>query len=209
MKQKFYSLATREMTQQASDSPMDARFPLFLGVLYDSFGDYKNGAAALDKAQELSPTKQSIFYERAQNAELVGDTDRATDLYKQAFELDENLLDPRITYAAALIRRNRATEADAILAPVIQTGGAADQRILASLVTNKDYGRIETIWTAYIAAHPEDVQGYFTLAAVYYQAGDKTHAITVLQDAVKQHPEVSGQVTDIVQQIQSGTVKTQ
>jgi DNA-binding SARP family transcriptional activator len=101
------------------------------------------------------------------------------------------------------------TEADAILAPIIENGTAADQRILASLISIKDYKRLETIWGAYIQKHPEDVQGFFTLAAVFYQGGDKTRAIAVLQDAVKVHPEVSGQVTDIVQQIQSGTAKTQ
>ncbi len=209
VKQLFYTFATEEMTLQAAESPLDARFPLFLGVLYDSFGDYKNGAIALDTAQSLSPKKQSIFYERAQNAELQGDVARAIELYKQAHELDEKLTDPRIVYAAVLIRHNRAAEADAILAPIVQSGAAADQRILASLVTVKDFARVATIWSAYITAHPEDVQGYFTLAAVYYQQGDKVRSIQVLEEAVKKHPEVSGQVTEIIQQIQSGTVKTQ
>ncbi len=209
MKQQFYSLATQEMTAQSAESPLDARFPLFLGVLYDSFGDYKNGAIALEKSHTLSSTKQSIIYEQAQNAELQGDVARSIEFYKQAFELNETLTDPRVTYAAALIRHNRAAEADAILAPIVQSGAAADQRILASLVTIKDYARVETIWTAYVAAHPEDVQGFFTLAAVYYQSGDKAHAIAILQEAVKAHPEVSGQVTGIIQQIQSGAVKTQ
>ncbi len=204
VKQQFYSLATAEMTIQAAESPLDARFPLFLGVLYDSFQDYKNGQIALEKAQELSPKKQSIMYERAQNAELQGQTERSIELYKQAFELDENLTDPRIVYAAVLIRNSRAAQADAILAPIIPTGQAADQRILASLVSIKDYARIAPIWNAYIAKHPEDVQGFFTLAAVYYQQGDKARAISTLQDAVKAHPEVSGQVTEIIQKIQSG-----
>lgn len=208
-KQKFYTLATQEMTLQAAASPLDARFPLFLGVLYDSFGDLKNGQIALEKAHELSPTKQSIYYEMAQNAERQGNVARSIELYKAAFELDQDMKDPRIVYAAVLIRNNRAVEADAILAPLIPTGAAADQRILASLVANKDYARIEPIWSAYIAAHPEDVQGYFTLAAVFYQAGNKERAIATLQQAVRTHPEVSGQVTEIVQQIQSGTVQTQ
>ncbi len=209
IKQQFYTFASEEMTLQAAESPLDARFPLFLGVLYDAYGDYKNGAIALEKAQELSPTKQSIFYERAQNAELQGDTARAIELYKQAFELNTNLVDPRIIYAAVLIRNNRAAEADAILAPEVESGRAADQRILASLVTIKDYNRVATLWSAYIKAHPEDVQGYYTLAAVYYQAGDKARAIATLQEAVKTHPEVSGQVTEIIQQIQNGTIKMQ
>lgn len=207
VKQQFYTLATQEMTLQAEESPLDARFPLFLGVLYDAFGDYKNGAIALDRAQELSPTKQSIFYERAQNAELQGDTARAIELYKEAHELNTDLREPRIIYAAVLIRNGRAADADVVLSPLVESGAAADQRILASLVTIKDYARVATIWTAYVKAHPEDVQGYFTLAAVYYQGGDKSRAIQTLQEAVKTHPEVSGQVTQIIQEIQSGSIQ--
>ncbi len=209
VKQMFYTLATKEMTLQAEESPLDARFPLFLGVLYDAFGDYKNGQVALERAQALSPKKQSIYYERAQNAELQGDSARAIQLYKEAFELNQDLRDPRIIYASVLIRNGKAAEADAILAPLVESGVAADQRILASLATVKDYARIATIWTAYTKAHPEDVQGYFTLAAVYYQAGDKTRAIATLQEAVKTHPEVSGQVTQIIQDIQKGTIQMQ
>lgn len=209
MKQKFYTLATTEMIKQSAESPLDARFPLFLGVLYDSFGDYKNGQISLETAHKLSPTKQSILYEQAQNAELQGESARSIGLYKQAFELDEKLNDPRIVYAAVLIRNGRGAEADAVLAPIVQSGIAADQRILASLVTVKDYARVEPIWKAYIAAHPEDVQGFFTLAAVYYQAGDNERAIAQLQEAAKAHPEVSGQVTEIIAQIRAGTLKVQ
>lgn len=209
IKQQFYTLATQEMTLQAEESPLDARFPLFLGVLYDSFGDYKNGAIALERAQQLSPKKQSIFYERAQNAELQGDTARAIDLYRQAFELNTDIREPRIIYAAVLIRNGRAAEADQILAPIIEKGYAADQRILSSLVTAREYARAAAIWTAYIKVHPEDVQGFYTLAAIYYQGGDKARAIATLQDAVKIHPALSGEVTQLVQQIQSGTIQMQ
>ncbi len=209
MKQQFYTLATQEMILQAEESPLDARFPLFLGVLYNAFGDYKNGAIALERAQELSPKKQSIFYERAQNAELQGDAARAIDLYKQAYELNTDLRDPRLIYAAVLIRNNRAADADAILAPLVESGIAADQRILSSLMVAKDYPRAAAIWSAYVKAHPEDVQGFFTLAAVYYQGGDRPRAIQTLQEAVKVHPQMSGQVTEIIQQIQNGTVQIQ
>ncbi len=205
-KQMFYDFATREMTAQAAESELDARFPLFLGVLYDAFGDYENGKIALDRAQELSPKKQSIFFERGQNAELRGNVNESIQLHKEAHELAPQLREPRIIYASVLIRNGKFTEADAVLEPLVASGGAADQRILANLMVAKQYARIETIWMAYIETHPEDVQGYFTLAAVYYEAGDKARAIATLETAAQTHPEVRQQVLDIVTQIKNGTI---
>ncbi len=207
VKQKFYTFATEEMTLQAAESPLDARFPLFLGVIYDSYGDYKNGQAALERALSLSPTKQSILYELAQNAELQSDATRSIQLYKQAFELNEKLSDPRIVYAAVLYRNGRLPEGDAVLEPLVASGLAADQRILSTLVTLKQYGRLATIWTAFVATHPKDVQGYFTLAAIYYQAGDKARAIQTLQDAAKQHPETAVQVTGLIKEIETDNIQ--
>lgn len=208
MKQQFYDLAVSEMQKQEQESPLDARFPLFLGVLHDAFANYTAGQAALDRAQELSPKKQSIFFERAQNAELQGHIERSIQLYKEAFELEPSLADPRIIYASVLYRHNRDQEADAVLEPLIENGRAADQRILTNLVTKKDYARIARIWSAYTKAHPEDVQGYFTLAAAYYEAGDTQRSIATLQEVARLHPELGPQVTNLIQQVQSGTVKT-
>jgi O-antigen ligase/tetratricopeptide (TPR) repeat protein len=209
LKQQFYTLATQEMTLQAAESPLDARFPLFLGVLYDAFGDYQNGMVALEKAQELSPAKQSIYYERAQNAELRGDVNRALELYKEAHELVPEIVDPRIVYAAVLIRNGKAAEADAVLEPLIATGAAADQRILANLITVKDYKRIERIWGAYLEKNTQDVQAFFTLAAVYYEGGNKEKAIETLERAAQTHPDVRAQVIDLVTQIRNGTIQLQ
>jgi tetratricopeptide (TPR) repeat protein len=206
-KKQFYDLSSSEMQLQMAASELDARFPLFLGVLYDAYGDYQNGAIALDHAQTLSPRKQSIFFERAQNAELRGDVNRAIALYKEAHELAPEMKDPRIIYASVLIRNGRAAEADAVLEPLIASGEAADQRILSNLVTVKDYARIGKIWAAYTAAHPEDVQGFFTLAAVYYEAGDRNRAIATLESAAELHPDVRAQVVEIITQIRNGTVR--
>ncbi|MCE9541107.1 tetratricopeptide repeat protein, partial [Candidatus Kaiserbacteria bacterium] len=207
IKKAFADATVRELKAQAAESPLDARFPLFLGVAQDAFGDYANAAVSLQKAHELSPKKQSIYFELAQNAQLRGDTSAALGFFKSAFELETDYNDARFYYAAALIRAGQDGKAQELIAPLIPTGEAADQRILAAYVAKKEYIKAAPLWKAHIAAKPDDAQAYFTLAAIYYEAGDKVNAIAALEAAKLAIPGVATQADPLIRQIQNGTVQ--
>ncbi|MDB5238011.1 MAG: hypothetical protein JWM46_281 [Candidatus Kaiserbacteria bacterium] len=208
-KQQFYQLALTEMQQQAVDSPLDARFPLFLGIIYSSFGDAANAAAALEKAHELSPRKQTIYFQIGQTALARGDNAGALTAFKTAFELDTSDSQARLLYATVAIQLAEDSLADQLLAPAIANDTAADQRILGAYVSRKLYAKAITIWQAHISATPSDMQAYFTLAALEYQVGNKQLAIAALEAAKKQDPTVAAQADPLIQQIQAGTVKLQ
>ena len=205
MKQKFFDLATTEMALQAQESPLDARFPLFLGIVYNAFGDYADGGKALQKAHELSPKKQSILFELAQNQAIRGDNAGALKSLETAYNAAPEYVQARIVYAAALIRAGNDALADELLAPVIASGNAADVRIAAAYVTRKRYDKIATIWEARVLAQPQDSQGYFTLAAAYYAGGNSAKAIDALQRAVAATPSVKAEVDALIEQIRNGT----
>ena len=61
-------------------------------------------------------------------------------------------------------------------------------------------------WAA-IKADPTEVQLYFTLAALYYEAGDKVQAIAALEAAKAAIPGVAAQADPLIEQIRNGTVK--
>jgi len=206
LKLQFLQTAVTELDLQAKQSPLDARFPLFAAVVMDSYGDYADAAAELSRAHELSPRKQSILFEMAQNAELRGDVETSVQYFKTAFELDTDDVDARIYYASALIRAGRDAEADAVLAPIIPSGQAADTHIAAAYAVRKEYGKLIPIWKARIAADPSDIQAYFTLAAAYFAAGDKERAIAILQKVGELAPAVKAQADTYIQQIKSGSL---
>ena len=129
IKQQYFTFAAQEMTAQTKDSPLDARFPLFLGILYNSYGDYADANTALQKAHELSPKKQSILIQLAQNAQARNDDAAVLAHLKLAYDALPENIEARIYYAAALIRANQDGLADQVLAPVIKTGQAADNRV--------------------------------------------------------------------------------
>ncbi len=206
-KKAFYEAAVAEMTQQERESPLDARFPLFIGIVHNSFGNYAAGAEALRRALKNSPGKQSILYEIANNAQARGDIPAALAALKEAHEVEPANSKARILYATVLIQTGRSAEADPILAPIIPTGEAADRSILSAYLAGKQYNKIAVVWEGKVKASPEDSQAYFTLAAAYYGSGDTTKAISTLEAASKISPEVAAQAAQFIQQVKNGTVQ--
>ncbi len=207
VKQAFFKKAADEMLAQASASPLDARPPLFLGILLDAYGDLENGAAALRRALELSPTKHSILFELGSNALARDKGDEALLYFKRAYELSPEFSDARIYYAAAAIRVHKEALADQLLAPLIAAGNAADPRIAAAYAKIGRYDKIAAIWEKRVALEPKDANARFTLAAAYYGAGNKVRAIGILEDAGKLSPEVKQQADELIRQIRAGTAQ--
>ncbi|QQG37869.1 MAG: O-antigen ligase family protein [Candidatus Kaiserbacteria bacterium] len=204
LKKQFLDLAISEMQKQAEDSPLDARPPLFLGVLLGAYGDDAGALAALQRALSLSPKKQTIMYEIAAAQLAQGQVDAALATYKQAFELLEENVDARLYYAAAAIRFGEAQLADELLAPVIPTGRAADSRITAAYAQAGRYDKIAVIWEARVQTDPQDVQARFTLAAAYYGQGDSARAISALEEIGRLFPDAKSQADSLISDIRSG-----
>ena len=205
-KQKFFNAAVSQMQMQALASPLDARFPLFLGIIFNTYGDYADAAVALQKAHELSPKKQSILYQMGLNADARGKSVEAIDYYKKAFELETDNLDARLFYAAALVRASDDAKADEVLAPAIVTGEAADSRVAAAYAARNRYDKIAAIWRGKINASPNDIKSYFTLAAALYADKHAADAIGVLQEVSTKFPDAASEAAKYMQQIKDGTI---
>lgn len=208
LKRQFLQLAAEEMKKQAAESPLDARFPLFLGVLLDAHGAYGEAQPALELAHKLSPGKQTILFEVGQNAILRGDTAGALAAYKQAYELEPSFRTARLMYVVALVRAGQDSEADTVIASMIEDGAAADSQLALAYVSRGQFGKLQQVWKAHLAKNPNDVQAYVTLAAAYYVAGDRISAVAAIGAAKKvADPSMVPQLDGFIQQIRSGTAK--
>ena len=208
-KQLFFDMATKQLALQAAASPLDARFPLFLGVVRDAYGDYANAKIAIEKAHELSPGKQTILYELAMNAQARGDNEGALRAVKQAYDLETSNPQAAVLYASTLIRLGNEAEADRVLAPFIASGQAADPRVAQAYALRSRFDKIITIWEARIIAVPTDANSYFILAASYYEAKQPAKAIVVLEKLIQQSPTSAAQANVFIAQIKSGTLRLQ
>jgi len=209
VKQGFLNTAAEEMVAMNEESPLNARFPLFLGVLLNAYGNYEQGESALVRAHELSPGKQTILFELGANRFSQGKIDEALETFKQAFELAPEYVGARLYYAAVAIRAERDSLAEELLEPVVESGEAADQRVLAAYVSRGRYDKIIEIWGARTQARPSDVQAHLTLAAAYNEVGDTASAIATLQNLKEVAPTATEQADAFIEQIRGGTAEIQ
>lgn len=205
----LYELAVTEMQKQVSRAPDDARFPLFLGVLFSAAGERDKAYEAITLAHQLSPTKQSILFQLASNELSRGDKESALTHFKEAYELDTSYDSARMYYAGMLIEAGMLAEADVIMQPLLDNGTAADQRIVGPLIEKNDFARVEKIWLSTVEHRPQDPQAWFGLAAARFTAGNKAGAITALEDAAKAIPAIAPQAQGLIQQIKDGTAKVE
>lgn len=207
VKQIFLQNAASEMMKQAEVLPQNARFPLFLGVLLDTYGLHNDARAALERALELSPRKQSILFQLGQNAFARNDTEAAREFFRRAYELLPEYRDAHIFYAIALIHSGDHASADALLAPLIESGQAADSRLVGAYASRGEYGRIASLWRRHVEKNPGDMQARFTLAAALYASGDTSAAVSVLEQIGRDAPQAKAHADTVIAEMRAGTLK--
>lgn len=198
-------LAEQQMIAHMEEVPGDARFPLFLGMLYQSYGQYEKAREALAQARALSPGKQFILMQEGRLALTVGDVAGGLALLKEAHELAPEYAEARVVYAAALIQTGAIEEGLALVQSLAEQGETPDQRVIGVLAQRGAYAEIARLWEARVAVHPDDVQARLSIAASHFAAGDKQTAIQVLEQIASDFPAVASQAQALIQQIKDGT----
>lgn len=209
IKQQFVQTAADAMTAQANEASQNARFPFFLGILFDHAGLFADGKVWLEKAKSLSPRKQSILFELGLNAFARQDTAQALAYFKEAYDLAPAYGEARLYYAAAAIRNQNDALAEELLAPMITAGTAADARIASAYASRNRYDKIAEIWEAYIALHPQELDARLTLAGAFYTAGNRAQSIAVLEKAKRDIPGSAAQIDALIEQVRAGTVSVE
>ena len=204
-KQQWLNTAANELIKQSAMSPLDARAPFFAGDLMDSYGDYANAEVYLKKALALAPQKQLILFELAQNAEAQGNTDAMLGYYAAALNAAPANDDARARYAAAAVRVKNDTLADQLVAPFINGGGSVDTTLLKAYADRGQYAKITAVGDPYLKAHPDDIQGYVTMASIYYSVKDKEDTLSILKRAEDAIPSKKADIDGLIKQVEAGT----
>lgn len=112
--QEFLALADRELTTQAQELSRDARYQLFAGSFFSRVGMFEQAIVYLEKAHALSPAKQTIMFELGNAYYRNGNSEKAEQVFKQAYELAPAYDEARRFYAQILTANGKEAEAEAV-----------------------------------------------------------------------------------------------
>ncbi len=109
---QFIDLTKVELIKQVEKFPSDARYQLFAGSYLAKIGDPEKALPYLEKALELSSTKQSMFFELASlYYNGFKNTKKTEELFKKAFELAPEYAEAEKYYIKILVVNGKNDEA--------------------------------------------------------------------------------------------------
>lgn len=209
VRQRIFEEAAEGMIAQSEASPLDARFPFFLGSLYAAYGQAAASEEALRLALSLSPNKQSIRYQLGLVLLAQEKNDEALALLKETYELETANSQAKVLYAFAAITLARDDIADPLVSELMADDAAGNQRIISAYASRGRYDKVAVIWSDYLTRHPDSTQAAYGLAAAYYAGGAPSQAIAFLQQfaEVTSDESVKNQIPQLIEQIRNGTLQ--
>lgn len=200
----FYNLAKKGIEDQIKETPNDARIYILGGGFFDSISDYASATPLLEKANQLSPNKQTIVYQLASNYLNTKRDKEAILLMENAYKSAPDNNNAKIFYISTLI--TTGNEATALkLFP--NDPSFYDQNIIRAYVGIKRYAKAAEIYNKLIKDTPDSQELYSGLAYVYLLDKQNTKAIEVLNIARNKFPLMKTQIDKLIIDIQNGTVK--
>jgi O-antigen ligase/tetratricopeptide (TPR) repeat protein len=200
----LFALAQKQLTIQLDRTPTDARYFLFGGSFYASFGDYDNAVKLLTKAHELSEKKQTILFSLGSIYLGKKDYKKAIEIFKQAYDLETTSDEARRIYALGLIYDKQFAKAGEILKPVNPESFIGDQRFISAFFNAGDYDSALAGVNYLLKQNPKNTQLYLGRASIEVASGRITAAIADLNKISELDPASKPQVDKLISQVRAG-----
>lgn len=197
----FKNLAMAEMQKEVDRNPNSARLELFMAALYGGYGQLDKAEETFKRVLELAPRKQIVMFQLGEVLTLEGKNDEAVEVLKEAYEAETEFSEAASRYAAALIRAGRDKEAVDFITERFGDVTYDDGRVFGAWMQAKRYDIIAAILENRIAANPDDLQQYVSLAVAYNELGESEKAIAILEGVKDDHPEYTDQMDTFIKEI--------
>lgn len=202
-KDKVANYTIEELKKQNEQYPNDIREMIFLAVVYNKTQKYDEAISLLNKAIELAPKKQQLYFELGTSYLNKGDYENGMAVLKKAFDLDQNFEDARRIYAVSAIFAGQ----DALAEELMKGHGGTvqdDERFLKAYAQKNNFEKVVAILKVFIDKNPTNIQYRLNLAAVYLQAGYRTRSIEQLEKAIETNPSFKKQGEFYISEIKAG-----
>ncbi len=179
-KQKFLTLAKSELEKQLVRTPNDARYVLFFGYLLNRTNQPKEALTYLNRAVDLSPKKQTMYFELGSAYLSAGLTTEAYETFKTAYEFEPKYKDAAVFFALGAMYNGKKTEAVTALNQTYGTTTVSDDRLVKAFFEKQEWGLLMPILLSRVASSPTNDQYRINLAAAYLQMKQPQKAIQEL-----------------------------
>lgn len=195
----FFQYAIAAGNRQMDEDPRDARTPVLLGYMFQSYGQYNAATEMFERARILSPTKPSILLQLASVRHMADDVEGALGVAEQAFELAPNYSEARILYASELIATGEDEKAQSLLKEEFGDDVPYHTGLVRAYIATQDKEALDRIFAGELDGG--EPQMYVTYAAALYEAGFSAAARSVLEKGIEEYPEHEGQFNGFIQQL--------
>ncbi len=185
-------------------NPLDVRGLLFLSGILQQTSLVEQTFAVLNKAIELSPQKQQIYFELGDLYFKQKNFAKAVQVLEKAFKLDERYNGARVNLAAAYILNGNIDKADKLLLEKFGTSFVAEPLLVSVYMSIKNYPRLIEVRKKYVEGAPENVGYRLDLARAYAANGNKTLAITELKKVIELDPNQKVTFEDYIDKVKKG-----
>ena len=198
---KILRRAIGEAQKGVLENPLDSRAYLFLGTIYSRIGLVDEALKVFNKAIELSPKKQHIYFELADVYLKKSDYPKAVEVLETAYNLDTEFNGAGMNLAAVYILNNQQEKADALMIKFHRTVNVADDVLAQIYSIKKDYRRLIGVREAFVKSDPNNDEYWKNLSGAYLLLPDRQSAIESLERAIKAIPSFKSEGEELIQDI--------
>jgi len=210
-KQAIFTLAEKEMEEQLKRDPNDARHYVFLGSLYEQFGQLEKSKEVIIKALELSPNKQRILFQLAFSYLNEGNNSKALETFERAYKSAPQSDESRIYYAAVAIYSGKDDLSDGLLEETkkrLIEQGLSDvidnELLLRAYAETGQIDKVLEIWDYRVEKSPNDINIHLSRAATLVRLNRNEEAISEIQKVIQIEPQFKAQGELFIVEIRAG-----
>lgn len=188
IQQTFLTYAIDQANVAREEAPGDARYPYLLASALLQSGQYDKALSLVNEAISFGEQRQIFYFLRARIYVAQGDKVNAVESAKFAYELAPQFDSAWIQYARILNVVDKKT----LEVEMVQQ------------ISDKKFGRVERIILDSIRQNPDNISGYISLAALYFQAGEIEKSLVTLDDTILKFPQAKVQLEKFKTEIRAG-----
>jgi tetratricopeptide (TPR) repeat protein len=200
-KQQALSLAISEMKKQVATYPLDARGYLQLAYAERIAGTFDEAIQALKTAIELSPKKEAFYVEKGSIEWNTGDIKAANEDFATAYALGPSFPELAAYAAAGDIVNGDQKSADKILLTAFGTTTVDSNPLIIAYYRVKNWPKLIRTLRLRTESSTAGPNEWFSLAAAYFESGDRASAVSTINAAVAKFPEAATSGAAAIKQI--------